>query len=291
MKKASFYILVSLVVLAWGNAFVAIKYLLVDVHFSAMQLTAVRYLPAAVLSLLIVLVAYAPKMIFAVWRSEWKGIALYGITGVLGYNIALNFGETRIAAGAASLIVGLSPIMTLLASRIFLKEKITVRKVAGIAAAFAGLFIVVRWGTHETIDFSYLVGVLVTLGAPVSWAVYTIVGKPMVTREDPNLVTLSAIIWGSLPLLFFLPPAAMYSAIPLNGWMALAFLTFICTVFGFLVWSWALRHTEAARLGAVVYLIPLVTIVSGMFILGEKMTLGLAIGGIILIGGVVLAET
>ena len=65
MKKASLYILVSLVVLAWGNAFVAIKYLLVDVHFSAMQLTAVRYLPAAVLSLLIVLVAYAPKMIFA----------------------------------------------------------------------------------------------------------------------------------------------------------------------------------------------------------------------------------
>jgi drug/metabolite transporter (DMT)-like permease len=289
MKKILLFFLLMLVVLSWGLAFVAIKYLL-EVHLlSPMGLTALRYVPAGIISLAIMLIFYGPGRMLAAWNREWRGIWLYGLTGVLGYNLALNFGETRIAAGTASLIVGLSPIMTLVASRLALRERITFRKLTGIVIAFAGLFAVVRWGANEPISFSYLWGILITLGAPLSWAIYTIVGKPMVGREDPNLVTLSAILWGSLPLAFFLPENT--GALPAEAWGALAFLTLVCTIFGFMVWSWALRRTEAARLGAVVYLIPLVTVLSGTVLLGEKIAAGLIIGGIILIAGVVLAET
>lgn len=278
-----------LVVLSWGLAFVAIKYLLEVQKISAIGLTALRYVPAAVIVLAIMLVFYGPKRMMAVWGKEWLGISLYGLTGVLGYNLALNFGETKIAAGTASLMVGLSPIFTLIASNLALREKITARKLSGIIIAFIGLFAVVRWGTNDPINFNYLWGVLITLGAPLSWAIYTIVGKPLVSREDPNLITMSAILWGSLPLFFFIPDNL--TQLPAPAWWALAFLTLICTIFGCLVWSWALKHTEAARLGAVVYLIPLVTVISSIFLLGEKITAGLVMGGLILIGGVVLAET
>jgi drug/metabolite transporter (DMT)-like permease len=289
MKKTFLALSMFLVVIFWGMAFVAIKYLL-EVHkLSAIELTALRYVPAALIALVILLVSYKPGKVISAWKKEWPGILLYGLTGVLGYNLALNFGETRIAAGTASLIVGLSPILTLIASNLMLKERITFRKLAGIVAAFVGLFVVVRWGTKDPINFDYLWGILITLGAPLSWAVYTIVGKPMVGREDPNLVTLSAILWGSLPLVFFLPENSL--KLPASALGALLFLILICTIFGFLVWSWALQHIEASRLGVVVYLIPLVTIVSGIFILGEEMVTGLLIGGIIIIGGVVLAET
>ncbi|MDP2808282.1 MAG: DMT family transporter [bacterium] len=291
MKKIIFITLLALVVIFWGNAFVAIKYLLDVEGLDPMQLTVLRYLPAAVLLLAMMFVLYKPRQIFSVWRQEWLGIALYGITGVLGYNLALNYGESRIAAGTASLIVGLSPILTLIASNLALKEKITAKKLGGIIAAFIGLFIVVRWGAGEAINFSYLLGVLITFGAPVSWAIYTIVGKPMVHRHDPNLITMSAIVWGSLPLVFFLPPIKTMAAITPKGWGSLIFLSLICTIFGFLVWSWALKKTEAARLGALVYLIPLVTIISGLVFIREAPTVGLIAGGIILIAGVVTAET
>ncbi|HAD82620.1 MAG: hypothetical protein A2509_01065 [Candidatus Edwardsbacteria bacterium RIFOXYD12_FULL_50_11] len=289
MKKILLLFLMLLVVLSWGIAFVAIKYLLEVQKFSAMGLTALRYVPAAAIVLAVMLVFYGPKKMLVAWGKEWRGILLYGITGVLGYNLALNFGETRIAAGTASLMVGLSPIFTLIASRLALREKITARKLLGIIVSFAGLFAVVRWGTSDPINFNYLWGVLITLGAPISWAIYTIVGKPMMSREDPSLITMSAILWGSLPLVFFIP--GNLAQLPAPAWWALAFLTLVCTIFGFLVWSWALKHTEAARLGAVVYLIPLVTVLSGIFLLGENLTAGLVIGGMILIGGVVLAET
>jgi drug/metabolite transporter (DMT)-like permease len=291
MKKVIFITLLALVVVFWGNAFVAIKYLLDVEGLDPMQLTVLRYLPAAVLLLVLMFVIYKPQKIFSVWRQEWLGISLYGITGVLGYNLALNYGESRIAAGTASLIVGLSPIFTLIASNLALKEKITARKLGGIIAAFIGLFIVVRWGAGEAINFNYLLGVLITFGAPLSWAVYTIVGKPMVHRHDPNLITMSAIIWGSLPLVFFMPSVNTMAAISPKGWGALVFLSLVCTIFGFLVWSWALKKTEAARLGALVYLIPLVTIISGLVFLREAPTVGLIAGGIILIAGVVAAET
>jgi drug/metabolite transporter (DMT)-like permease len=290
MKKIWIYALVGLVVLAWGNAFVAIKYLLDVQHMTAMGLTALRYLPAAAISLVILFVGYDRRKVLACWRSEWKSIALYGITGVLGYNLALNFGEARIAAGTASLIVGLSPVLTLAAANLALRERITVKKLAGIILAFAGLFIVVKWGSGDALDFRYLLGILITFGAPVSWALYTIIGKPMVGRADPNIVTLSAIVWGSIPLAPFLPWSTTGS-MTAPGWAAMGFLTVVCTVFGFLVWSWALQKTEAARLGAVVYLIPLVTVCSELLWFGRAPSIGLITGGGILIAGVVLAET
>jgi drug/metabolite transporter (DMT)-like permease len=291
MKKVIFITLLALVVIFWANAFVAIKYLLDREGLDPMQLTVLRFLPASALMLVMMFAIYKPQKIFSVWRQEWPGIAMYGITGVLGYNLALNYGESRIAAGTASLIVGLSPILTLIASNLALKEKITARKLGGIIAAFVGLFIVVRWGAKEAISFNYLLGVLITFGAPLSWAVYTIVGKPMVQRHDPNLITMSAVAWGSLPLMFFLPPVKTMAAISAKGWGALLFLSLVCTIFGFLVWSWALKKTEAARLGAIVYLIPLVAIVSGLLFLREAPTAGLIAGGLVLIAGVVMAET
>ncbi len=290
MKKIWIYTLVGLVVLAWGNAFVAIKYLLDVQQMTAMGLTALRYLPAAAISLAILFAGYDRRRVLACWRGEWKSIALYGITGVLGYNLALNFGEARIAAGTASLIVGLSPVLTLAAANLALRERITAKKLAGIILAFAGLFIVVKWGSGDALDFRYLLGVAITFGAPVSWALYTIIGKPMVGRADPNIVTLSAIVWGSAPLIPFLP-VDMIPTMTALGWAAMGFLTVVCTVFGFLVWSWALQKTEAARLGAVVYLIPLVTICSELLWFGRAPSIGLILGGIILIAGVVLAET
>jgi drug/metabolite transporter (DMT)-like permease len=102
---------------------------------------------------------------------------------------------------------------------------------------------------------------------------------------------MSAIVWGSLPLVFFLPPVKTMAAITNKGWGALVFLSLVCTIFGFLVWSWALKKTEAAKLGALVYLIPLVTIISGLVFIREAPTAGLIAGGMILIAGVVAAET
>lgn len=86
-------------------------------------------------------------------------------------------------------------------------------------------------------------------------------------------------------------PVKQLPTVDTTGWLALAFLTVVCTVFGFLVWSWALKKTEAARLGAIVYLIPLVAILSEAITRRTPPSPGMIVGGAVLIAGVVIAET
>jgi drug/metabolite transporter (DMT)-like permease len=93
-----------------------------------------------------------------------------------------------------------------------------------------------------------------------------------------------------VPLAVFVPVRSL-GAISATGWAALGFLAIVCTIFGFLVWSWALRKTEAARLGSLVYMIPLVTIISEMIVMKTVPGAGLLLGGMVLIFGVIVAET
>ena len=113
--------------------------------------------------------------------------------------------------------MGLSPILTLIASNLALREKINTKKLGGIVAAFVGLFIVISWGAGEAINFNYLLGVLITFGAPLSWAVYTIVGKSMVHRHDSNLITMSAVV-GQPVTGVFAPSIKTMAAISAKGW-------------------------------------------------------------------------
>jgi drug/metabolite transporter (DMT)-like permease len=69
-------------------------------------------------------------------------------------------------------------------------------------------------------------------------------------------------------------------------WLSIAFLSFLCTVFAFVVWLWALQQMEASRVGSFTYLVPLFGVSFSQVILGESITLALVIGGAILLGGV-----
>jgi drug/metabolite transporter (DMT)-like permease len=74
--------------------------------------------------------------------------------------------------------------------------------------------------------------------------------------------------------------------LPVAVWLSIAFLSFLCTVFAFVVWFWALQKMEASRVGSFTYLVPLFGVSFSQVILGEPITLALVIGGAILLGGV-----
>lgn len=62
------------------------------------------------------------------------------------------------------------------------------------------------------------------------------------------------------------------------------------SVLAYLIFYWALRHMEASRLSASSYLIPILAIILGILLLGERVTPNLLIGGPLVLGGVYLAE-
>jgi drug/metabolite transporter (DMT)-like permease len=280
------YLALVLITILWGNSFIAMKH---AVQFLApMELTILRFIPVAV-AFAALLMPTQRASFWSMVRKEWPILILLGLTGAVGYNIFVMTGSQRIAAGTTSLIVpSLNPIFTFVLSIIFLKERPTVKKVTGLILASIGLYVIVRYASGERIDFSYLLYVLVTMMAPLCFAIYTILGKPLVARYPPLQVTGGAMMAAVIPLLFLIDGdlIAKLPTLPATVWLSIAFLSFLCTVFAFVVWFWALQQMEASRIGSFTYLVPLFGVSFSQVILGESITLALIIGGAILLGGV-----
>jgi len=280
------YLALVLITILWGNSFIAMKH---AVQFlTPVELTILRFIPVAV-AFAALLLPTRRVSFWAMARKEWLTLILLGLTGAVGYNIFVMTGSQRIAAGTTSLIVpSLNPIFTFLLSIIFLKERPTVKKVTGLILASIGLYIIVRYASGEHIDFSYLRYVFITMLAPLCFAIYTILGKPLVARYPPLQVTGGAMMAAVIPLLFLIDGdlIAKLPTLPATVWLSIAFLSFLCTVFAFVVWFWALQKMEASQASSFTYLVPLFGVSFSQVILGESITLALIIGGAILLSGV-----
>jgi len=284
------YLLLVLVTLIWGNSFIAIKH---AVQFLApVELTILRFIPVALIFGVLLLTTRR----VAFWqmvRRDWLGLVLLGLSGAVAYNLALNTGESRVPAGTASLIISLNPAFTFLLSAVFLKERPTIKKAMGLAIAFLGLYVIVRYASGQSgqqIDFSYLRYVLITMLAPLCWAVYTILGKPLVARYQPLLVVGGAMMAAVIPLLFLIRGSLITKlpTLPLSVWLSVAFLSLACTVFAFVIWFRALQTMEASRTAGFVYFVPLFGVSFSKLLLDEPITPALLIGAALLVGGVYL---
>ena len=152
----------------WGNAFVAIKIALRQLQ--PFELVIMRFVPASLL-FAVLLLATARQHPLKVLRRNAVRLAAMGLFSVFCYNMALNTGEQQVTAGTASLIIALSPIFTFILAGCLLKERITLMKTTGLFVSLIGLVIIVFWATQSRVDLTYIKGALITIIAPLSWAI------------------------------------------------------------------------------------------------------------------------
>ena len=73
-------------------------------------------------------------------------------------------------------------------------------------------------------------------------------------------------------------------------WVELGFLAFCSTFLAMFSWTYATARLPAATTGAFLYLIPVIAVLAGVLILEETLTLNMVLGGLLIIGGVALAQ-
>jgi len=281
--------LLVLVTLVWGNSFIAIKH--VVEHVTPLELVTVRFVPVA-LTFAALLLPTRGRQVWRMIRAEGWRLPLLGLTGAVLYNVFLGWGETRVAAGTASLIIALNPTFTYALSVIFLGERFAWQRALGLAVAFGGLFVIVRWGSGRAVTLDDVGYTLITMLAPLCWAVYTVAGKPLVGRHPPLLVAGVSMTFAGLFSLAFVHPAllAQLPALPASFWWSVLFLAWPCTVFAFSVWFGALERMPAGRVAGFVYLVPMFAVTFSRWLLDEPVTPALLLGAAILIGGVWLVN-
>jgi drug/metabolite transporter (DMT)-like permease len=288
-RPAAWTALLLLVTLVWGNSFIAIKH--VVEYVSPLELVTVRFVPVALIFAAWLLPTRGRAMVRLVRAEGWR-LALLGLTGAVLYNTFLGWGETRVAAGTASLIIALNPAFTYALSVLTLGERFLWRRAVGMAIAFGGLFVIVRWGSGRPVSLDDVGYAFITMLAPLCWAVYTVLGKSVVGRHPPLLVTGSSMIFAGLFSLVFVRPSMLVQlpTLPVSFWGAVLFLAVACTVFAFAVWFGALERMPAGRVVGFVYLVPMFAVTFSRFVLDEPVTPALVLGAAILIGGVWLVN-
>jgi len=276
-------------VIVWAMTFPAIKFLLG--YFNPVSLSMFRYGIGA-LALLPFLAMNRENM-----RAELKAVGImfpvFALFTIPLPDLLQNFGmrmkEPETVASVTSILQPMSPVFTLILAAIFLKERMTGRKVIGKLMAFAGAVMLSTGGKMDLGDANTLGSSLILLSA-LSYAISGIIGKSILRDASP----LGVMVWGHIfGALWLFPVWAYEPQVPvLDIWAirALLFLS-IGTLFPYLLWYKVLEHNEVSAQTAFVFLIPLFGVLFSALLMGERISPYLLMWGLLILGGVYLTQS
>jgi len=197
------------------------------------------------------------------------------------------------SATKTSLIIATIPIMVLILSYFFLKEKIRLINILGIALSLSGVLLLIFGGrNHEQLG-GRLIGDMMILGAVISASIYMIMTRRLGKSISPVQITGMQIIFGAIiffPAFLWDLPRLHWQAIRFDSIVALIILTFFATIAAFLCYNYALTKIPAARAAVCINGIPLVTACGAWFLLGETLAPLQLGGGMIVLVSVFLAN-
>lgn len=282
-----FHFLAFVTVLFWGTSFVSTKVLL-EYEFSAVQIFTIRF----VVTYLILLLACHRKFRCESFKHELI-LFICGITGCTLYFWTENTALTLSSSSNVSLIVCTNPLLIMIFGGIIYKtERLCKRQVLGCLVTFVGMVLVVLNGKF-VLKVSPL-GDFLAFGSALVWTVYSLVIKKLNGVYSTLFITRKVFFYGmltSVPIMLVENSQVPWS----NFTLPVVIFNFLCltvfsSLFGYLIWNKVLKQLGTVLASNYIYAIPLVTIVTAILALGERITSVAILGAFAIVAGMVLAE-
>jgi drug/metabolite transporter (DMT)-like permease len=229
--------------------------------------------------------------------AKWLGrlflLSLFGTS--LHYGIQ-TIGLQYTTASNASLYAVTSPITITIIAALFLGERVTLKKAAGIGSALVGVLMVM--GFETVLDFKlegHLLGDLLVFTSIFMWGIFTVLGKDLTRRLDPLDLTAIATFMGTIymiPIGWWEIGQRSFSlaSISLEAWASIAFLGITCSFMATLLYMFALQKAESQKVGVYMYTIPPMTYIIAVIVLKELITRELIFGSLVVLAGVYITE-
>ncbi len=290
------FLMVSLIIF-WGSSFVVVRIALNE-GLTPISLATFRFLIAGVL-FAVVLILKKMRRRDCKLLVELRGllmILILALTGVTFFFAAQYTGIKMAGPSVAAIFVCLlAPLMiTILSAGIF-HENLTKGQILGISVAAVGTFTIIVGGT-PTFSGSreFLFGSLILLSTPVLWAIYSLLGKKMMEKYSPFLMTCYITIMGGLCLIpFSLAENSLVKIFSLTftSWLVILFLSITCSLLGYYIWLHVLKQVGPSVTSSFLFAEPLVTVIFAVIFLGEELNSLIILGGSSIFLGVYLVTT
>jgi drug/metabolite transporter (DMT)-like permease len=286
--RGRMHLLMLFVVVCWASNIIAGKLALT--RFSALALAQLRVLGAAAIFTVAFLATRRVRRL-QLSRRKCLWLVAMAASGIALNQLTFIGGMALSTAAHTGLIVALGPVMVLLIAVAMRMEILTLSKTVGMVIAFAGVGILTvdkagQGSSHWTGDVILLVSTLV-------FAIFTILVKQIADKFDA--LTLNTLIFaaGALMMLPFCAHAVVvtnWTSVTFEAWWGVGFIVIFGSVISYLLFARVMTELPASRAAAFNYLQPVIASGLGVWLLSERLTLKVVIGGALILAGVYLTE-
>ena len=301
-RPALGYALVWSAVVLWSLNAVVAKVVLDSAGLSSLRLAEVRATGSALILVAVVAALWPARL--RVRKRELGFLAVFGILGLAFVQLFYFVGIRRLDIGIALVINYLAPVFVALWARFYVHEPVRRRLWLAIALSLLGLSLVVElWGGGSSLDG---LGVLACLVTALAYAAYVLMAERALERGRDVYSLLAwgfafaAVFWAVLQPWWSFPWEQVDGSVSLLGrlddvtapvWLLLAYIVVLGTVVPFVLLVSALHHVPATRVTIVAMLEPVLAAIVAWVWLGEELAAMQIAGGLIVLAGVVLAQT
>jgi drug/metabolite transporter (DMT)-like permease len=265
---ASSLLLLLTLTLVWGFNWPVLK--LGVTELAPLTFRAVT-LPFAALGLL--LIARLSGEATSIPRSFWPRLAVLALLNITAWNWLIVFGIQQLPAGRSAILAYTLPIWSVLFSLWLLHEPLSWLKLAGLVVGMAGMAVLLG---EEVADVKRApVGALLVIGAAVSWSLGTVLLRRWTPPVPHSTLTGWMMLVGWTPLFIAAPlldahPLASLGAMSGRTWFAVLYNIVFAGALAYWAWFRMARTLPVAVSSLSSLPVPVVGVVSGMLVLGER---------------------
>ena len=229
-------------------------------------------LPFAALGLL--LVARASEDFIRVSRGWWPKLVVLALLNISAWNGLVLFGVQQLPAGRSAILAFTMPIWATMVATVVLHERLSSRKLLGLTLGIAGMAVLI--GEQIAVLRAAPFGTLMILSAAISWAFGTVLLRKWQLPVPQNTLSGWMMLLGWLPLAvlapFFDPQplASEVANLSARGWFAIAYNIFLAGTLAHWAWFTLARTLPVAVSSLSSLPVPVVGVLSGMVLLGER---------------------
>ncbi len=276
------------VVLIWGLNFSVMKGLYE--YFHPLAFTFLRFL-VAVTSLALVMRALGVSI--EVEREDLPALTALGILSNTVYQLLFVNGLANTTAGNAGLLMASTPVFAYLTGVFLKRERFRKSVLGGIVLSMMGVAAIMVFGTGKIVLGKNWQGDALVLAAAVLWGFYSGGSARLIMKYGALRVTLWLMITGTLALLPVLFPWALrqdWAAVPMRGWLAFFYSTFLSIVYSYVAWSHGIERIGVSRTVVYSNVTPIVALLGAWLLLGERTAVGQYAGVALILTGVFIVR-